>query len=282
MKKILIFLMLILISQIIFSKEIVRVLQQRPADSYFIAVLQMALDNTEKEYGKALIKVVDIPMTQSRSLAEVSKGKILDIDWAGTDIEREKVLLPIRVPLIGGLLGYRIPVINKRDIKKFDAIKTINDLKKLTAISGSQWPDSVILEASGFNLLKVPKFEQMYSMLENDRGDYFPRAISEVYSEISARNNNQLIIYDRIIIHYKFPMYFFTSKKNKKLAERVEKGLMIAVNNGTLLALIKSHSVTAPIFPLERFKNSLIFEIPNPILPKETPLNNKKLWIKLK
>lgn len=286
MKKVFTIFMLCMISQVIFGVQLIRVKPKQSLEeashSYFVELLQMILNNTEKEYGKALVKTINVNMTQGRSLQELESGSLIDVDWAGTTIEREKKLETIRIPLIGGLLGYRIPVIRKEDKSKFDKIKTLKELKKLIAISGLQWPDSDILEASGFNVLRVPKTSQMYSMLENDRADYFPRSLSEVYGELSLKNNPKLIIYDKILLYYKFPMYFFTNKKDTYLAQRIEKGLMIALNNGTLLALIKNHPVTSPIFPLNKYKDSKIFEISNPILPKETPLSDKKLWIKLK
>lgn len=283
MKKILV---MILLSSMVFAVQEVRIRPKQSEDdashSYFVQLLQMALDNTQKEYGKAKVKITESNMTQGRSLEELENGKYIDVDWAGTDIEREKKLLPIRVPLIGGLLGYRVPVINKSDIGRFEKIKTLGDLKKLTAVSGTHWPDSDIMESAGLTINRVPKFEQMYPMLESRRVDYFPRGINEVYGEVTARGNSDLIAYDRIIIAYKFPMYFFTNKKNTLLAKRIEKGLMIAVGNGSLLNLIKTHPVTAPIFPTDKYKDSLILEINNPFLPKLTPVNNKKLWIKLK
>lgn len=284
MKKFL--LLMFLVIQFTFSEQIIKIRPKQSVDdashSYYVELLKIVLKNTEKQYGKATIKITDFNATQGRSLDELEEGKYIDIDWAGTSIEREKNLIPIRVPLIGGLLGYRVPVIKKSDKKKFDEIKNLNDLKTLIQISGTHWPDSDIMESAGLNVYRVPKFEQMYPMLESGRVDYFPRGINEVYGELKARNNKELMIYDRIIIAYKFPMYFFTNKKNIILAQRLEKGLMIAVEDGSLLKLIKTHPVTAPVFPLDKYKNSLIFEIKNQFLPKETPLNNEKFWIKLK
>lgn len=275
-----------LISSVAFAVQEVRIRAKQSDDdashSYFVKVLQLALDNTEKDYGKAVVKITNSNMTQGRSLEELEKGKYIDIDWAGTDIEREKKLIPIRIPLIGGLLGYRVPVIKKINKPIFDRIKKVDDLKELLAVSGTHWPDSDIMESSGFKIERVAKFEQMYPLLESGRVDYFPRGINEVYGEVEARGNKELIIYNRIIIAYKFPMYFFTNKKNTNLAKRIEKGLIIAVNNGSLLELIKLHPATAPIFPLSKYNDSIIFEVNNPYLPKLTPVNEKKLWIKLK
>lgn len=249
--------------------------------SYFVQLLQLALDKTEEEYGKAEVVITNFNVSQGRALQELESGAHIDVDWAGTNKERENLLEPIRVPLIGGLLGYRIPVIRVEDIDLFDSVRTLEDLRQFNAVQGSHWPDSDILESVGLNISRVPKFEVMYPMLINRRVDYFPRGVNEVYAEVENYGEDLLTAYDKLIIAYKFPMYFFTSKDNKDLAMRIEKGLLIAIDDGSFLDFIKSHPSTKNIFPLDKFKNSIIIYIDNPYLPELTPINEKKLWIEL-
>jgi len=98
MKKLI--LVFFLISNLIFSIQEIRIRPEQSQDdashSYFVELLQIALNNTEKEYGKAMVKIVDINMTQGRALEELQKGNYIDVDWAGTDLEREKKLKAIR------------------------------------------------------------------------------------------------------------------------------------------------------------------------------------------
>lgn len=281
MKKILI--LFLILSNFSFGTEEIRIRKKQSSEEanhdYCLALLEIALKNTEKEYGKVIIKSVDMQITQGRSLEALEQGKIIDIDWAATSIEREEKLTAIKIPLFKGLLGYRVPVIDKKNTKYFDKIKTIGELKKMSVVQGTHWPDTEILEYSGFNVIKTPKFENMYALLESGRTDYFLRSMGEAYGEVKARGNKDLIVYDKIIVAYKSPMYFFVNKKNTPLAERVKKGLLIAIENGEFLNFMKNHPLTKPIFPLEKYKKSLIFEIENPILPKDTPINDKTLWI---
>jgi len=281
MKRIL--LLFIFIFGTIFADEEIKIRKKQSNEEvthdYCVELLKIALKNTEKEYGKVRITNVDMQLSQGRSFEEISKGKLIDIDWGATSIEREKDMLPIRIPLFKGLLGYRVPVINKKDLEKFNKVKNLNDLKKFSIIQGTAWPDTEILEHSGFTLVKNSKFENLYPMLEDGRGDSFCRSICEAYGEVKTRGNSNLIVYDRIILAYKLPLYFFVNKNSTKLAERVEKGLLIAIKNGDFLELMKSNPLTKSAFPLDKYKNSLIFELENPILPKETPINDKKLWI---
>lgn len=277
--------MFVIIFSLLYPIEQVRVRppqsEEDSSNSYFVALLQLALDKTEEEYGKAEVEITDFNVTQARALIELENGKNLDVDWAGTDIEREKRLEAIRIPLIGGLLGYRVPVIKKEDKELFDHIYTLEDLKYFKAVQGTHWPDSDILESSGLSVLRVPKFGNMYSLLLGGRVDYFPRGINEVYAEVKTFGKGELIAYDELIIEYKFPMYFFTSKKNLGLAKRISIGLNRAIDDGSFMELIKTHPVTKFIFPLEKYKNARIIHIDNPILPKATPVDDKRLWIEL-
>lgn len=249
--------------------------------AYFAGLLKLALDKTAAEYGSARVVLAASSLTQSRSLAEVEDGRLLDIDWVGTNKEREEKLLPIRVPLTGGMLGYRVPVIRREDVPKWDAVASVEEIKKLAAIQGSQWPDSDILEAADFKVERVVAFESMYKMLKGKRGDYFPRGLNEVYAEVAALKDPELVAYDKVLIAYRFPMYFFTSKAKAKLAERIEKGLRAAIKDGSFLDYMKKSPVTAAAFPLSKYAASRIFELPNPYLPAATPLGDASLWLKV-
>ncbi len=247
---------------------------------YFRSLLQIAMDKTAQEYDTSIVVSSDYIMTQERALLELERGIYIDVDWVGTNIEREKDYLPIRIPLIGGLLGYRVPAIRVADTTRFKSIKTLEDLKKLNCIQGTHWPDSDILEQAGIPVKRVTQFASMYPMLKEKRGDYFPRGVNEVYSEVESVGKD-IIAYDKLIIAYKFPMYFFVKKTNIALAERIEKGLMTAIVDGTFLDHLQKHSTTAPLFPLSKYENSHIIHIENSLLPPKTPVNNSILWIKI-
>lgn len=283
MKKII---LLFILTFSLFGERIVRIRHSdysgHPAYNYFIDLLKLSLEKTKDEYGDYRIQIVNEALTQGRSIYELENGRTIDVDWFGTNLEREEKLLPVRIPLFGGLLGYRTLIINQSDKKIFENIHKIEDLKNLIAIQGTHWPDSDILESSGFLVEKIPKFELMFDMLKMHRVDYFPRAITEAYGEIKSVGINELTVYPNIIIEYKFPMYFFFNKNNVELAARVEKGLLMAINDGSFKRLLMNHEATKGAFPLSKFKNSKIFHIKNRYLPKETPLDDKSLWIDLK
>lgn len=248
---------------------------------YFIGLAQLALDKTRVEFGPARVTLVSQEMTQARALAELSQGALIDLDWAGTDTHRETMLYPIRIPLAGGLLGYRVPVIRKEDLAAFQKIKTLQELQQFTAIQGTHWPDTAILESAGLKVQKTPQFKLMYPMLKNKRVDYFPRGLNEVYAEVDSLQDDSLVAYDQLLLVYKLPMYFFTSRNNQSLAQRIEKGLRLAIQDGTMLKYMQSSQALKRVFPLSRYKNSRQIKINNSNLPPETPVNEAALWLDL-
>lgn len=167
------------------SFSITTIIHQKPASkndnrlNYYLKLLTIALDNTKEEYGDYKIKESHYIMVQSRIIKEVGIGDEINIIWTMTSKKREDFLLPIRIPLLKGLLGYRIFIIRDTDQYIYDKINSLEDLKKLKAGQGHDWPDTKILEASGFNVVQSPKYESLFNMLKFKRFDYFLRGINE-------------------------------------------------------------------------------------------------------
>lgn len=275
--------LLVLCSSLITAEETIRIRPKQGvhdiSHDYFSTLLQKALDKTTTG-NDSLLVVETLDMTQERALVELEQGQYIDIDWAGTTIEREQRLLPIRIPLAGGLLGYRVPVIRTEDTVLFNEIRDLAGLKKYTSVQGTHWPDADILEAAGLKVTRVPQFKSMYPMLLHKRIDYFPRGLQEVYSEVSSIDSG-VVVYDQLLIVYTFPMYFFVQKENTELARRVEKGLRMMIDDGSFLKHMKKHPVTESLFPLSRYRKSRTIKLDNPFLSPETPLNDSTLWLRL-
>ena len=89
----------------------------------------------------------------------------MDVIWTGTTIEREKIMLPVRVPLLKGHKGCRLLLINKDKKDVFSKIKSVNELKKMTAIQGIDWPDTSILTANNFKVETTAIYEGMFKSL---------------------------------------------------------------------------------------------------------------------
>ena len=239
---------------------------------YYHDLLNAQLKNDDK------LRIIERPVTQARSLQLLKSGD-LTVAWSGTNYRRENLYRPLRVPLFLGLLGVRVPVIRQSDIARFDKITEEKQLQKLVACQGDQWPDSDILERNHYTVERVAKFESMYRMLKGGRCDYFPRSIIEVYGELEAPDRSDLVIYERLLLSYTFPMYYFMSYEREALAKTLESSLYNFAISGQLLEFMKTHPATRPAFPLSRFRESTIFYLHNPDLPTETPISDTALWL---
>lgn len=249
---------------------------------YFVGLLQMALDLTQEEFGPEQVTFTRSVLQQGRALAELKHNTgQLDVYWAGTDSLREKELRPIRIPLIKGALGIRVAIIRKDRLNDFQQIHTLADLQHFSACQGTHWPDSDILENAGIRVLRNPVYEPMFAMVNAGRCDYFPRGIHEGFVEMKAREQQypELMLYEGLLIQYRFPMYFFVAQSNKALAIRIEKGLRAAQANGQFDRYMQQHPTTAHLYPLASWIHRPSVHLPNPDLPDETPLQDKNLWM---
>lgn len=255
--------------------------EEDQSHDYFVSLLKLAMEKTADRHGPAKIIISNFNAPQGRALEELAAGGTINVDWAGTNRRREALVRPIRIPLIGGLLGYRVPVITKIMVPKFKAIKSLYDLSRYTGIQGSHWPDADIMEEAGLKIHRVPEFGLMYSMLKTGRVDYFTRGINEVYSEVAEASDGDLVAFDSLMVAYPLPMYFFTNHDDEALAQRIEEGLRLAIDDGSFRRFMENHPVTAPIFPISKYDDALIIVLKNSELPEATPLDDPTLWITL-
>jgi hypothetical protein len=255
-----------------------------PVYDYFIELTRLALSKNEHLYPKSkLVFVAHDDVTQGRSFM-LLENNYIDILWTGTNAKRELRYLPIPIPLFRGLLGYRVLLIRQEDKERFLQIKTPEQLKKLNACQGAHWPDSDILEANGYLVSRVVHFNAMFKMLAKKRCDYFPRAIFEGYAEqrITIQKYPNIILIDELILHYNFAIYYFVDKSNTVLAQRLEDGLNKALDDGSLMELMRKNQLSKHLFPLEQWQNKRYFELSNEILGSDLSLKNQQFWLNLK
>lgn len=224
------------------------------------------------------LRTVPRAVTQERSLQLLDTGS-MSVAWCGTNNTREQRFRAIRVPLFGGLLGVRMGIIRKDQRARFDAITTEAEFQQLVACQGDQWPDSDILEANGYQVERITKYDQMFMMLKAGRCDYFPRSITEIFGELRNHGDDELMAYERILLSYPFPMYFFVSRNNPGLGDLLEGRLTQYARSGQLRTYMQSHPATQSVFPLEKYQDALIFELDNPDLPNDTPVDDPALWL---
>lgn len=267
-----------------YSMTIVKVMKPESESdvrqNYYLKLLTLSLEKTKTKYGDYKIENT-VEGLQGRAVKLLADGSsLVDVMWCMTNAERERIMLPVRVPLLKGLMGYRIFIINKNNIEKFLNIKSIEELKKLKAIQGHDWPDTDILINNGFKVEKSTYYEGMFKMIDSGRADYFPRAVNEPYSEIKKREELNLIVEERIRLYYFAPIYFFVNVKKGNLRNRIAEGLEIAIDDGSFDKIFYNDNSIKNIITDINNNKIKIFKLENHFLTSETrKLENNKRYI---
>ena len=214
-------------------------------------------------------------------MAAVVQDKTNNVLWTMTNVDREQSMRAIRIPLLKGLIGYRLLVIRKEDQAKFAKITTKGELLALRAGQGMHWPDTEILRANKFQVTEAMAKENLYKMLVAKRFDFFPRGATEVNLEADLIRAQNLMVEPRLILHYPAALYFFVNKKNTELAQRLEKGFSIIQRNGEFDKLFLSAERVKSAIDILKEPQRKIIQLDNPYLPSDAPLNIPQYWLKL-
>jgi ABC-type amino acid transport substrate-binding protein len=242
---------------------------------YVIELLNLAFANIDTHYR---IKKDLTPSTQSRITEEVQAGN-LDLMWVSTSQTYETDFLPIRIPLLKGLLGYRILLIRAEEQQTFDAIYTKEDLARVTFGQGRTWADAGILEANGVKVIKATKSPGLFHMLDGGRFDAFPRGASEPFAEIKKYPELKLAVEKNLLLAYKMPFYIFVNKNKPNLAKDIELGLNRAIATGEFDKIFLQNPTVKDVQELAHLSQRRIINLDNPTLPPQTPIDRTELWI---
>lgn len=241
--------------------------------SYPVALLQLC----EKKSNLAFVlQASKINSQQGRSIRQLINGKDMDIVWALSNEERENLLLPIRIPIDRGLIGWRLLLIRSEDADLFNQVNTRQQLATLTAGQGHDWPDVDILRANHLKVSTNSTYEGLFLMLARGHINYFPRGLSEIWPELESHKAVNIAVQRHLIIHYPTAFYFFVNKNNTQLAEMLTSCLQTATEDGSLRKLFDSYFRDAII--RADLPHKTIITLSNPLLPKATPLTTSAYW----
>lgn len=247
-------------------------------ESYQLSLLKLALSYSQKSYQFSESNQF---LSQSKLMNDLADGKI-DVAWVGTSSAYEKQFEPIRIPLFKGLLGYRIFLIKEGHQKKFDGIQSLAELAKLKGGQVSSWTDAKILAQAGLNIVTTNKYPNLFYMLEGNRFDYLPRSVYSPWSEMSSHANLNLAVEPNLMIVYTLPAYFFVNKGNQALKADIYAGLEQAIEDGSFDQFFFNHPLIKQGLQRSQLSKRIVLRVDNPFLPKQTPVNDKRLWFDIK
>ena len=245
--------------------------------TYPLAVLRMALEHTGVRY---VLKPTRKVLLQGKAIKQLKANREVSLVWSMTDKEREEELLPIRIPIYKGLIGWRIFLVRQENRDLFETFTTIQELRQFAPVQGYDWPDTKILQANGFEVVTSNDYNSMFEIVRLDRANFFPRSIVEIWSEVDNElNEKSLVVESKMVLRYPTATYFFFNKKNKVLKNLVETGMRRAMESGEFDKLF--YDVHQPYLDKADIQNRRVFELDNPVLPEETPVNSSEYWYKV-
>lgn len=245
-----------------------KVFRDYPAELLDIALAQTGVKYSLKKSQKSL--------SQSESIKQLRSRGEVNVVWASTDAQREQELLPIRIPIFKGLIGWRLFLMQSESRARLLNSTTIDSLLDFPIVQGTRWVDTRILRANGFDVKTSENYSELFLLTKTLEGALFPRSIVEIDQELLSPLANNLETTSRVGIAYPLAFYFFLNKKDKLLAKVIQDGLQKAMDKGLFDEVFYKYHKQY----LERFnetKNTFI-QLDNPLLPRETPLARKELW----
>ena len=245
-------------------------------DDYPVRLLALALS---KSGGNYQLRAHPNFMLQVRAIAELQSGRNLDVIWTTTSNEREAQLLPVRIPIDRGLLGWRLLLVREADASKFAGISDAG-LQQLLAGQGHDWPDTGILKSAGYRVDVSSNYRDLFLMLGNKSIDYFPRSTHEVWGELDLHRDKRFIVEPTLALHYPAAMYFFVNRINVSLQRAIQRGLEAAIADGSFERLFQEHF--SGVLKRSGLEGRRTIELNNPQLPPLTPLQDQRLWLQVK
>ena len=243
------------------------------------AVLKLALESSGKDFDLNVSKT----RVNNARIRKMINLKIISIADFGTSAEFEQEFLPIYFPIDLGLNGWRIFLIHKDKQSEFAKIKTIEDLRKMSAGQGNLWSDVKILENAGLKVYQAPNLTCLFKMTEKKRFDSFPLGANEVHSLLEQFRVNcpNVIVEQNLLLIYPFGRLFFVHKDNRELHDAVYSGLVKSFENGSLWKLFKSHKSNSAIFTKANLKDRKQIYINNPHMTTAFKKIPKKYFFQL-
>jgi len=185
-------------------------------------------------------------------------------------------MIPIRIPIYRGLLGLRLLLITPSMNQSISKIKSLDRLRSFTGGHGAHWGDLPVYGANKLRVATSVNYQNLFKMLIKGRFDYFHRGVNEIWGELD-RYSEDLIVADKVMLFYPHPVYFFIGKHRPELAAQLERGMKIALEDGSFKKLFLDHH--QGMINEAQLENRTLIVLKNPAVPQYTPQIDTSWWL---
>ncbi|HUE90876.1 hypothetical protein [Pseudomonas sp.] len=248
--------------------------------AYHWRVLRAALEVTRSKYGDYRLEP-GRPMSEKLQVIDMQRPQVglntLVLDATQT---LEEALLPVKIPVDKGLLGYRVFLIQAADQPRFAGVQSLEQLRQLRFGQQREWSDVAVYQVAGLPVVTGSSYEGLFHMLMLRRFDAFGRGVSEVSGELAhwRKKYPQMAIESELLLYYPLPVYFWFARtdEGRIRARRVEEGMHTLMADGTLDRLFaEEYAATIEQLGLDRRR---MLMIANPHLSSNHPFDKAAYW----
>lgn len=234
---------------------------------YDAGVLRLALEKTRAKYGAYRISVAP-GMNFSRAIASVRANEYpnyfikLSYESRHSDVfEMDYVRFPVDL----GIVGYRVCFVHPDLKPELAKVTRVDELRRYSFGQGRDWADVQILHSNGFNVVEVDTYESLFQMVSRRRFDLFCRGTNELLEEYKAHESLPGLAYDESLsIAYPLPRFFYTHRRNHAAIARIQEGILMAHQDGSLQELWRQKYKESIGFV--RLDRRRVFWLENPLL----------------
>ncbi|MFT6029844.1 MAG: hypothetical protein ACI8O8_001584 [Oleiphilaceae bacterium] len=265
----------ILLSSYAWAENIISVkhYQQQERYEFGLMVLDLALSKLGEDYQVIGPEFQEV--NEDRGELLVIEG-MLDLEFMSTTLLRESKMIPVKIPVYQGLLGLRLLLIKPELNPIMKQIDSIEGLRQFVGGHGSHWGDLPVYAANNLKVVTATQYANLFEMLKLNRFDYFHRGVNEIWNELE-RYHDDFVVADNIMLYYPQPVYFFVGKHRPILAEKIERGLRLALADGSYKALFQDYYQYS--LDQANIQERKIFILKNPSVPPDTPKIHIDLWM---
>jgi len=152
------------------------------SEEYYLAVIESALKVTEATYGPYQLVFTQQQLSSERKHDLLVDGEKVNVDrLVGFPSQKgpRKGLIRVEVPLLNGVMGYRILLIRKEDQVRFSSIGTLDELRKLPMGFGKGW-EGHVYKFNGFSVAEPLNMTMLLKMLAGRRYHFVPLSVIEI------------------------------------------------------------------------------------------------------
>lgn len=234
-----------------------------PHREYSDRLLKVALELSEEAFGPYVIAQQPEQTVIRRNLLELETGNNLSVATSMPTPEWLNRAQVVQFPIMRGMASYRMFFARQSDLDKLNEVDSLEALKAYTVGQGPGWSTGKILEDNGFEVVYGGPYDTLLPMLTAGRFQLLMRGVYEIVPELDTYESvlPDLGVVEGFAVFTYLPMYFFVSKQQPELAERLQYGLEKAHASGDLDELFEQYF--GEMMELLDLQTRKIFTLPN-------------------